>query len=82
MSKLLLVSSQDTVISFPKEENFNSFSAKENLIAEALPKQINASQNSTKDVIFAVNNSLSELKSIQNKINFLSEELLVLLKKP
>lgn len=81
MSKLLLVSSQDTVINFPKEEKANVFSAQVNNTTNVCQKKINANQDSAESIIFAVQDSLSELKSAQNKINFLSEELSILLNK-
>lgn len=79
MSKLSLVSSQERVLDFSEKENFSTIFEETQL--NALPVSLNPQKCSVEELLFILRSSLSELKSSQNKVSFLTEELLVLMKK-
>lgn len=87
MSKLSLVVSQEKVLDFSTEEKFLTNSVASSVAPASdnnlnvLLDPLNPQKCSIEELLFVLKNSLSDLKSSQSRVNFLSEELLILMKK-
>lgn len=81
MSKLSLVVSQEEVLNFSTEEDFLTVSSELSPNLNSLPEQLSSQKCSIEELLFTLRSSLSQLKSSQSQVSFLTEELLVLMKK-
>lgn len=77
MFKLSLVVSEENFASFPEGDGGLALSAK----VEYNSATLNPQKCSVEELLFSLRHSLLELKKSQNQVNFLAEELTVVMKK-
>ncbi len=81
MSKLSLVVSQENVLNFSEEEKFLSTQDEQNNNLNYFKDTLNPQKCSVEELLFVLRNSLHQLKHSQSQVSFLTEEMLILIKK-